>query len=82
MCIGGKGADMSGASSPGNGIQCYTEPTVSSPAVAESVASTRCTYDLEGTARLSCLDEYLDGRPAKACHQSTVLTGLCAALLC
>jgi len=34
------------ASSPGNRAYCYVELTVSSLAVAETIASTHCTYPL------------------------------------
>ena len=41
------------AISPVNRAQCYIEVAVSSPVVAETIASTHCTYSHEGIARLS-----------------------------
>jgi len=57
------------ASSLGNRAHCYTELAVSSPAVAETIASTHCT-DPRRDGQAEWAGKYRDDRPAKGGHQS------------
>jgi len=59
-----------------NRIHCHAELAVSSPAVAETIASTRCIYALrDGQAEWACVAMLNTGTVAPPCNFSSLLTG-------